>query len=639
MKKNALITLFLSFFICAAQATLLVVNSNEDVIQVDNNCTLREAITAANFDISVDQCGTGLGDDLIWVLLGTSGDAIQLNNQLGIIDGVEIQGPGADNLVLFPANGHTGHIFQINTDRDVTFKDFRIGGAQSSAVDVVEVGNLTIEDMRFINNSTASTEKGGALNINTPSSVDFSENRTILISNSEFSNNQALQGGAINIEENYLLHVENSVFDSNVAVELQGAASYGSAISKSTDDLSFVLRDADTIMNSQFLNHGAMGSNKSVLALSYQNFVVDQTVFIDNHDSPISASSGLGLVKNSLFTGTTDEHAILSYFNTGEITVLFSTFFDNNKAIGTSQNATVYVKGNIFDGDGCDENVTATSGSILSLGYNIEDNISQNLSCTSQPTDLADTDPMLLPLSTYGGNIPYAPLSPISPAVDTAQDCDSNDLSGEGRARDGDGSGGLGQCDMGAVERPNAYGLSVSFPGNGDGTVSLSDYSLYCNTPNTCLWPLPQNESYTFQANAQNGSVFDSWGNSCTGSGSCDITMDGFKFLSANFTLLNAPVTLTVEKHRTENYLDVIVTSNPSGISCDPTCEFDFDENETVVLTANPESSAVVVDYWDGCDIESQDGLECTVFLGSNPQTIDIYLDKNPDIIFKNTFD
>ncbi|MCB1582511.1 MAG: CSLREA domain-containing protein, partial [Xanthomonadales bacterium] len=93
MKKNALIILFLSFFTWTTQANLIVVNSNQDTIAADGNCTLREALTAANFDISVDQCGTGLGDDLIWLLISASNDAIQLSNQLPIIDGVEIQGP------------------------------------------------------------------------------------------------------------------------------------------------------------------------------------------------------------------------------------------------------------------------------------------------------------------------------------------------------------------------------------------------------------------------------------------------------------------------------------------------------------------------------------------------------------------
>ena len=153
MKNLMRATALLICFSLSAHANLIIVDSNQDVIAADNNCTLREALSAANFDVAIDQCAAGSEDDLIWLLLSATNDSIQLNNQLPIIDGVEIQGPGADNLVLIPANGHNGHMFQINTDRDVSLKDFRIGGANASAIDVVNVDGLEISNMRFLNNS------------------------------------------------------------------------------------------------------------------------------------------------------------------------------------------------------------------------------------------------------------------------------------------------------------------------------------------------------------------------------------------------------------------------------------------------------------------------------------------------------
>ena len=635
MKKLILVG-YLIFVSLGAQANLIVVNSNQDAAIDDNLCTLREALVAANYDVAYYGCAKGLGDDLIWVLFGTSGDSIQLNNQLAIIDGVEIQGPSADKLVLIPSNNHDGHIFQINTDRDVSFKDFRIGGARSSAIDVVEVKDLTIEDVKFLNNTAASTENGGALNINENNNIDFNQNRTVSIRNSEFSGNRAVQGGAINIEGDYLLKVENTIFENNSLITAQGMPSYGSAISKSTDDQNFVLRDSDMITGSQFLNQGTLYSNKSVVYLSYQNYVIDQTVFIDNNDSPIAASSGLGLVKNALFTGTTDEYAILSYFATGEITVLFSTFFDNIKAIGASQSATVYVKGNIFDGDGCDENVTASAGSILSSGYNIEQDNSPSLRCTSLPSDLTDSDPMLLPLGTYGGNIPNAPPSPISPLVDAGAACNTIDLSGVGRPRDGDGSG-TAQCDIGAVERPDAHLLSVAFSGTGSGQVNLSDFDLSCYSTQGCAWPLPQNETYSLQPVADSGSTFIQWGSACSGDTGCDVTMDAAKQVNAEFTQVVAPVTLTVVKNLADPQLGLTVTSSPAGINCGNTCQAGFIEGDVVSLTADVEPGTLI-DNWQNCDLVLQNGRLCKVGL-STDTTVTVHAIADPDVIFADGFE
>ncbi|MEZ5471457.1 MAG: choice-of-anchor Q domain-containing protein [Marinicella sp.] len=633
MKKNALIILFLSFFTWTTQANLIVVNSNQDTIAADGNCTLREALTAANFDISVDQCGTGLGDDLIWLLISASNDAIQLSNQLPIIDGVEIQGPGADNLVLFPTTGHTGHIFQINTDRDVIMKDFRVSGAQSSAVDVVDVRDLEFNGMRFLNN-TATDDVGGALRVKADgSNISFDDLQTIRIIDSEFLQNQAAAGGAVYIDKNYFLQVEGSLFENNTLSVGQLFTPNGCAINKSSSTLDLI-REPDTVINSVFINNGSSSqADRNVVFLNNQRADIDRSTFIENADTPLAFSNVYGVVINSLFTANTSDYAISNAQPNGDLSVQFSTFVNNDEAI-RSNNATTIIRGNVFDGDGCE---VINGGSIISNGYNIEQGNTGNL-CTSIGSDMPDTDPMLLPLGYYDGSKLIVPLSPISPAVDAATGCDSNDLSGEGRARDGDGSGGLGQCDMGAVERPNAYILSVSFPGDGDGYVTLDELFLYCNSPDACLWPLPRNESFAFTAAPLNGSTFEGWGNSCAGTGSCNINMDGFKFLTADFSNLITSVNLAVSTFKSETYLNATVTSNPVGISCGQTCSFEFEENETVILTANP-ASDTVVDYWDGCDMESQDGLECTVFLGSNPQTINIYLDKNPDIIFKSTFD
>ncbi len=632
MKKLILVG-YLIFVSLGAQANLIVVNSNQDAAIDDNLCTLREALVAANFDVAYYGCAKGLGDDLIWLLLGTTGDTIQLNNALPVYDGVEIQGPGADNLVLIPSNNHDGHIFIIDTDRNVTFKDFRIGGARSSAVDVTDVQDLLIQDMRFLNN-IATNDVGGALQVKSEgSNISYDDLQTIRIIDSEFAQNQALTGGAIYIDKDYLLHVEGSLFENNLTMDSQSTVPNGSAVFKRSSTLDF-LRDPDTIINSSFVNNGsAQLSDRGVVNFSNLRAEVDRTSFVNNPGTPLVASSVFGVVKNSLFFGNTADYAIQNYSANGELSVQFSTFHNNGDALIARSNSTIINRGNVFDDDGCE---VATGGTILSDGYNIENG---SPSCTSSSSDVVDSDPILLPLGLYGGSQLIAPLSPISPAVDGAMGCDDHDLSGEGRPRDGDASGGPGQCDMGAVERPDAYGLTLNFSGTGTGVGIIDEYDLICDgffsTP--CFVPLPRNETFTIQPFADSGSTFVGWSGECTGITPCVVTMDDFKTVEAEFLQIGNPVTLTVVKNLENPHLGVTVTSDPAGISCGNSCQAEFEENDVVTLSAQAEPGALI-DGWQNCDLIIQNGQGCKSTLSADATiTVDVIAD--PDVIFAHGFE
>ncbi len=633
MKKIILITwLLLSSF---TQANLLVVDSNEDVIQVDNNCTLREALTAANFDITVDQCGTGSGDDLIWVLLGTSGDAIQLNNQLPIIDGVNIQGPGVDNLVLLPAAGNNGHAFQINTDRDVTLQDFRIGGTQSSAVDVVNVRDLTIADMRFLNNTAGSSGSyGGAIHADLFEDTQSIE--SLIINNTEFTANSAGSGGALAVSGVFSVTINDSKFNQNSSTGSGGAIYRHNNSSNVSDIVDSML----TINNTQF-NTNASNTTGGAVSIDLASLNISQALFYANQgQNVLNISRGLTTIQNSLFAENPVTRVVShKNFNGStvftELTLSFNTFLDNlNLDVENSNGGadlTTYLFANAFDSN---QAIKCQGAGTTSLGQNMEKN---GVSCSMGNNDIPNTDPMLLPLALYDGDVLIAPPSPISPLVDTGSGCSNNDLSGEGRERDGDGDG-INDCDIGAIERPDAYLLSVDLTGNGDGQVNLNEFAMVCYSPGVCAWPLEQGLTYTLEPVVDNGSQFVGWGGSCSGTGNCQVTMDSAKNVTAEFALVSDPVTLTLNKIKTENYLNATVHSNPIGISCGAFCSFDFQENETVVLTANP-ASDTIVDSWDNCHEVSMDGLSCTIHLGSMDEQVDIYLDKNPDIIFKNTFE
>ena len=612
---------FILSFISAfnSSAAVIVVNGNGDTVDAnDGQCTLREALLATNFNVVVAGCGSGQAapiQDTIELLPNAVNDGINVTNTLPIIEGVDIEGPGADSLVLLPSAGYNGHIFQINTSGQqvVNFKGFRIGGAQSSAIDIVGSDEVTVDDLKFLNNSAVNNGSfGGAIHA---TSLGW-----LRVFNSEFDNNQADKGGAIYLDD-ALVEIENSHFTNNTANEGGAVYNFGSM---NNGVVTFIIR------NSHF------SGNQNTLVVGVHKVDISATVFHQNSgNSVIYSQFNNGGIKNSLFAENT-ANVVIHQDDVSNLGVRWSTFVGNQGIeINSTLNSNPAVQRNAFSTtNGCTED--ASSNPIYSR------NLDSGESCSGIFNyDISNTDPLLLPVAYYGGEVLVAPPSPVSPLVDldTTSACDDNstDLSGEGRSRDGDADGILG-CDVGAVERPDAVNLNVAHTGNGDGQVNLTEFAMVCYSPDDCDWPLEPGLTYLLEPVADNGSQFIGWGGGCSGTGNCLITMNNAQNVTAEFALVTNPVTLTVNTFRTENYQQATVSSNPAGISCGSTCSFDFEENETVVLMANPQPDTVV-DYWDNCHEVSVDGLSCTVYLGSVDEQIELYLDTHPDIIFKDTFD
>src|SRR2546421_4431211 len=85
----------------SAGATTIAVNTANDELAVDGNCSLREAISAANADAGVDGCPAGSGADTIVVPAGTyalsiagAGEDANVSGDLDITSDLTIGGAG-----------------------------------------------------------------------------------------------------------------------------------------------------------------------------------------------------------------------------------------------------------------------------------------------------------------------------------------------------------------------------------------------------------------------------------------------------------------------------------------------------------------------------------------------------------------
>ncbi len=133
-----------------------------------------------------------------------------------------------------------------------------------------------------------------------------------------------------------------------------------------------------------------------------------------------------------------------------------------------------------------------------------------------------------------------------SPAIDSGSNAANGlptDLGGNPRIVDGDGDT-IGIIDMGAFEYH--YLLNISLDGNGTGIVVSEPAGILCGTD--CSEDYDHNTLVTLTATPSLGSTFTGWSGDCTNSnGTCQITIDEAKFVTATFTLNQYTLTISTD--------------------------------------------------------------------------------------------
>src|SRR5688572_23777787 len=353
-----------------AYAAAITVNTTTDENTANANCSLREAIIAANNDMAHNGCSAGSGADTITLasgstyLLSLAGAGTSLGD-LDITDsaGLTIQASGATPAIID-------------------------GGDIDRVVDVnLGAGNLTLIGVT-ITNGTSTTGAG----------IRFDSNATLALTNSTVSSNVATDaagcGAGIHNNTAATINITNSTIAGN-SCSTMGAD--GGGIFKGTGGVL-------NITNSTFSGNSA-----------------------NDAGGAIHIAAGAVTITNSTFANNTAGRGGAVQVSGGTVTVDFSTFSDNSaNAGGFNTGAAVQVSAgsvainrsilaNPTVGTSCDQSLTGTGVLTDSL-------VENNSDCTGT---FITSDPGLSALANYGGLTQTMAITASSAAYNAADTCNS----------------------------------------------------------------------------------------------------------------------------------------------------------------------------------------------------------------------
>ncbi|HEY65776.1 MAG TPA: CSLREA domain-containing protein [Caldilineae bacterium] len=444
-------------------AATITVNTTDDELTNDGDCSLREAIQAANTDSQVDNCGPGSGDDEIILPAGTYVLAISGTNEdnnasgdLDIKSNLTIKGAGADVTII--DGNQIDRVLHVHYGAIVTINDVKItngktpdganpGDSGEDGGGIYNEGTLTLNDCIVTGNATGNGNGdsvyggdggygGGIANIGT-----LTVNRCTISNNytGNGNGNDGYGGDGGGIYNEGTLTLNDSTVSGNQTgngdLATTGNGGFGGGISNAG---SLTMNRCTISGNVTGDGGGTGGDGGGIYNWSGADLTLNNCTLTNNSvgRGGVAADDGLGggiydeggqvQIKNTIIAGNTDPSSRAPDCD-----------YDDLNSVITSQD------------------------------YNI---IGNDTGCNfpAGTHDQVGVDPMLGTLADNGGPTQTHALSAGSPAIDAIPTTSGNCTAGEKDQRSalrasGDNAGGLA-CDIGAYEVSNTFQQDITGP-------------------------------------------------------------------------------------------------------------------------------------------------------------------------------
>ena len=474
----------------ASAATTIIVTTTADVLAVDGQCSLREAVIAANTDATTGDCQAGSGADTITfspslpqpavftLTLTGAGEDNAATGDLDLTGNLTLEGAG-QSLIILDGNG-ADRVLDVSLAANVTVSGVTIRngdpGPGAEGGGIKSLGKLALS-----NSTVSSNHRGGIANDHgqaTLNNVDVKDNLggygvlnttqgSLSFTGGEVSGNQ--NGGIYNTVATAVL-TNISVLNNTGA---GGVANVGSATSRLT------MTDSVVKNNSSSTNGGGIRSDGAQNIADIRNTTISSNhagamgggVFnfgimsligntIDNNQAQAGGGvdhfGGTLSMTNVTISGNAASDNGGGLYNRNSATLLNVTFTANTaNGQNTGGNlfndtASISIKNTIVSNSNTDGNCFNSEGFVTSLGNNLD---SGNTCGFTGTGDQVNIDPKLGALQNNGGGTFTHALLNGSPAIDHANNtgCPKTDQRGNSRPADGDGNG-TSVCDIGAFE-------------------------------------------------------------------------------------------------------------------------------------------------------------------------------------------
>lgn len=387
-----------------ALATTITVSTTADELTNDGNCSLREALEAANNDIVVDACAKGSGADTVILpsgsydfssapaLVGTDDNG--LKGDLDIKAPTTIQGAGAVTTTV-DAEGHD-RVFDIVANVAVTISGLTIRGGIAPSLltggGIQSIGPLTLSGDIVTDNSAndgggvstagaALTVLGSAISHNHAAGFPSGTGGGVLVENANgtasitgslIADNTAGEGGGVWVEDGSSLVAVQSSIEGNTAsviggggvynqgdltltdvslggnTAVQGAGVYSQPSGAGTATLTRVLVSGNTAISPGVTGGGILNEGPMTVAQS--------TVSANTAGSTASGGSGTGggiknvgvsgktlaITESTIVGNTAKDGDGLYNSSAGEATLTNTTVTDNGENSTQGQGGGIY---------------------------------------------------------------------------------------------------------------------------------------------------------------------------------------------------------------------------------------------------------------------------------------------------------